>query len=154
MTPQQLKDILYKHDIIFADQDFTKMVTQMDEDGDGDLSYTEFLNYFKPGQADEKVTAAEVDNVDPSTAIRMIREKVEGRLQGGPGGLRRAWRVFDDKIAGQVSVEQFAEICLKVVGINFSQRIIDPRHRSAHCGHLFRAFLDGRSARLDMDFER
>jgi Ca2+-binding EF-hand superfamily protein len=124
LTPQQLKDILYKHDIIFADKDFAQMVADMDEDGDGDLSYHEFLNYFKPGQADEKVTAAEVDNVDPTIAIRMIREKVEGRLQGGPAGLRRAWRVFDDSKAGEVKLDQFAEICLKVVGINFSKRIL------------------------------
>ena len=124
VSPQQLKDILYKHDIIFADKDFTQMVTNIDEDGDGEVSYTEFLNFFKPGQADEKATSAEVDNVDAPTAIKMIREKVEGRLQGGPGGLLRAWRVFDDKKAGKVQLTQFADICLKVVGINFSQRII------------------------------
>ena len=125
LTPQQLKDILYKHDIIFADKDFAQMVATMDEDGDGDLSYNEFLNYFKPGQADEKVTAAAVDNVTPAKAIIMIKEKVEGRMRGGPAGLVRSWRVFDDAKAGQLGLKQFAEICLKVVGINFSQRIMD-----------------------------
>lgn len=125
LTPQQLKDILYKHDIIFADKDFVAMVVSMDEDGDGNLSYNEFLNYFKPGQADEKVTAAAVDNVTAATAIIMIKEKVEGRLPGGPAGLRRGWRVFDDAKAGEVGLKQFSEIVLKVVGINFSQGIID-----------------------------
>lgn len=124
VTPEQLNDILYKHDIIMADKDFAKMITEMDEDGDGELSYSEFLNYFTPGQADEAVVSAVVDNIPVAKAIAMIREKVEARLEGGPGGLLRAWRVFDDDRSGEVPFAAFSKILLTVVGINFSPQLV------------------------------
>jgi Ca2+-binding EF-hand superfamily protein len=53
MSPKQVKSVLYKHDILMADKIFDKMVKEMDTDGDGSISYNEFLAYFDSGQADE-----------------------------------------------------------------------------------------------------
>ena len=125
MSPNVLNDILYKHDIIIADNDFKKMCQEMDTDGDGTLSYDEFLNYFKPGQGDEKMVSAEVSTMTAADAIVLIREKVESRLAGGPSGLRRAWKTFDKKAAGKVAPKEFAGIVRKVVGINFNQQTMD-----------------------------
>lgn len=35
-------------------------------------------------------------------AINMIREKIEGRLPGGPAGLRRAFQFFDGDGSGAI----------------------------------------------------
>eukprot|EP01052_Picozoa_sp_SAG31_P041269 SAG31_NODE_6211_length_2119_cov_1.903960_1_plen_664_part_01 len=53
LTPAQLKSVLYKHDILVAEKQFHVMLAEMDDDGDGVISYSEFLKYFDKGQADE-----------------------------------------------------------------------------------------------------
>jgi Ca2+-binding EF-hand superfamily protein len=125
LLPEQLQQVLYKHDIIFADKDFDVMCRKMDSDNDGTISYGEFLTYFAPGQEDEKMTAAELKTLTAPKAIVMIRERVESRLPPGPGGLRRAWREFDRKNAGKVSAREFRGIVRKVVGLNFDQPTMD-----------------------------
>ena len=43
LSPQQLRDVLFRFDIIMADRQFTELVATMDEDGDGKVSKGEFL---------------------------------------------------------------------------------------------------------------
>jgi hypothetical protein len=40
----------------------------------------------------------------------LIREKIGGRLEGGPAGLRRAFKIFDRDGSGSVSPEEFTEV--------------------------------------------
>ena len=41
-----LRDVLEKYDINMTDNQFAALVTQMDENGDGVITYAEFLRYF------------------------------------------------------------------------------------------------------------
>eukprot|EP01052_Picozoa_sp_SAG31_P082436 SAG31_NODE_42473_length_271_cov_0.906977_1_plen_82_part_10 len=47
----------------------------------------------------------------------MIREKIEQRLEGGPAGLRRAFKFFDKDGSGSINYEEFSH-ALKVRPLN------------------------------------
>ena len=44
MEPQTMRDILYRHNILIANEQFAQLVKDMDEDGDGRISYTGHLS--------------------------------------------------------------------------------------------------------------
>eukprot|EP01047_Picozoa_sp_COSAG01_P043661 COSAG01_NODE_3893_length_5577_cov_3.387550_4_plen_1018_part_00 len=48
-----------------------------------------------------------LSGISVDTAIRMIREKIQGRLEGGPAGLRRAFQYFDADGSGGISHPEF-----------------------------------------------
>ena len=127
MTPKQLADILYKHDIIMSDKQFSKMVSEMDKDGDGELSYNEFLAYFGPGQKDEKNVTAVIHETKKFTvgaAILMIREKTQARLHGGPGGLRAAYKFYDRSGDGKIDYNEFKLVLHQYLGVDFSPDLL------------------------------
>jgi hypothetical protein len=54
LTPDQLRDILRHHDILLSDSVYTTLVGKLDEDGDGAISYAEFLRFFARGQDQDR----------------------------------------------------------------------------------------------------
>jgi Ca2+-binding EF-hand superfamily protein len=50
VSPKQLRDVLYKHDIIIANVDFANLIGKVDADGDGRISFQEFMSFFGKGQ--------------------------------------------------------------------------------------------------------
>ena len=124
LSPQQLRDVLFRFDIILADKQFTELVAAMDEDGDGELSYQEFLKFFAVGSEYDKNVISTITNMSIQTAKNVIREKMRGRLQGGPAEIRRSFQFFDRDGSGTIDLEEFAEGLEKYCGLKFDDKFL------------------------------
>ena len=56
---------------------------KIDQDADGEISYTEFLRYFAKGKPEDTHLVTRMTNIDIDEACQMIREKIESRLHSG-----------------------------------------------------------------------
>jgi Ca2+-binding EF-hand superfamily protein len=77
--------------------------SKIDHDGSGSISWPEFLKYFGKGGAEDRNVTRKVSGVNTSQATKMIREKINNKMAGGPGGLRRAFQMFDRDLSGTIS---------------------------------------------------
>eukprot|EP01048_Picozoa_sp_COSAG05_P004034 COSAG05_NODE_203_length_14207_cov_24.645379_11_plen_952_part_00 len=123
MTPERLRDVLYKHNILISNPDFNALVAKIDVDGDNRISTEEFLGYFGKGQDDEKSLVPIISDMSIVAAKRLIQQKIEGRLKGGPAGLRRAWQLFDSDGSGCVTPANFQRILKEVLGVEFGNSL-------------------------------
>eukprot|EP01049_Picozoa_sp_SAG25_P006567 SAG25_NODE_499_length_7388_cov_11.651393_9_plen_185_part_00 len=121
ITPAQLRAVLHGADIVLADQQFEKLVRDMDDDGDGSLSYGEFLAFFGKGTEADRDVVGVVRGVSVDDAITLIRDKVRGRLASGPSEMRRAFQFFDRDGSGSVDVGEL-EVTLRHYGAFSDQR--------------------------------
>eukprot|EP01052_Picozoa_sp_SAG31_P048062 SAG31_NODE_9884_length_1216_cov_1.514772_1_plen_213_part_01 len=90
------------------DKHFEALMYKMDTDGDGTVSYSEFLRYFGKGGDTDRQLISKVSDIPVPAAISMIRNKIEQKLPGGPSGLRRAFQLFDDDGSGAISHAEFS----------------------------------------------
>ena len=104
LSPQQLRRVLERHDILFADAQFALLVRQIDDDGDGKVSFSEFLKHFGKGQSVDRQVFAVISGIGGEAAKKMVQEKLQGRLGGGPSGLRRAYAFFDRDGSGSIDL--------------------------------------------------
>ena len=65
--------------------------------------------FFGKGQDFEKNLIAKVSGVSVDKALEMFRDKIQGRLEGGPAGLRRAFQFFDRNGSGGIDYEEFKQ---------------------------------------------
>lgn len=49
ITEDQLRDVLFRNNLNMEDKHFETLMFKMDSDGDGTVSYSEFLKYFGKG---------------------------------------------------------------------------------------------------------
>ena len=82
MKPTVLRQVLYKYDILPSDKMWASLCREMDDDGDGLISFNEFMTFF--GKGDEKHMIKPMLGVKPRRALDIIREKVSGKLASGP----------------------------------------------------------------------
>ena len=103
----ELRNLLYRFNIVMEDDHYTQLMRKIDQDSDGEISYSEFLRYFAKGQAEDTQLTTKITIVDVDEACQMIREKIESRLESGPNGLRRAFRFFDKDMSGAINLKEF-----------------------------------------------
>jgi Ca2+-binding EF-hand superfamily protein len=124
VTDRQLKECLFRNNIIIEDKHFQQLLYKVDADGDGSISYGEFLKYFGKGGAADRNVNSTVENVSPDEAIVMIRQKIEQRLASGPGGLRRAFQFFDSDGSGSISHAEFRNELRTRCGLEFTHELL------------------------------
>jgi len=95
--------MLYRANIVFEERHFDVLMAKIDADGSGSVSYQEFMKYFAKGGKDDKELGRKVTGVSVPVAKEMIKTKIEGRMAGGPAGLRRAFQMFDGDGSGSIS---------------------------------------------------
>jgi Ca2+-binding EF-hand superfamily protein len=123
MEPQTMRDVLYRHNILIANEQFVQLVKDMDEDGDGRISFEEFMKYFGKGQADERSLMGTIDNMPIKKVRQLVLDKVRGRLVGGPSELRRTYQFFDRDGSGSIEYPEFRRVMKEHVGLQFSDKI-------------------------------
>ena len=123
LDPEQLRYVLQRYDIVFADAQFSALVKALDEDGDGKVSFQEFMAYFGKGQEADKNLIAQVRGVSVGKAKQLLQDKLQGRLEGGPAALRRAFQFFDRDGGGTISAEEFEEAMAHQCSLQFEPQI-------------------------------
>ena len=66
-----------------------------------------------------------IRNISVEKATRLIREKIEGRLEGGPAGLRRAFQYFDADGSGSIDREEMARAMRLKLQLVFDDSMMD-----------------------------
>ena len=133
LSPRHLRRVLERFDVMFADSQFKAMVMKIDEDNDGRVSIDEFMKFFGKGQASDKEVFATISGVSAQEAKRMVQQKLQGRIEGGPSGLRRAYSFFDRDGSGSIDLNEFRIALKRTCGLVFDDtvtqelfRLIDP----------------------------
>eukprot|EP01049_Picozoa_sp_SAG25_P006496 SAG25_NODE_491_length_7415_cov_6.908557_5_plen_452_part_00 len=86
--------------------------------------------------------AAAAATQDPRTAlaIRQLRDKIQSRLDGGPGWTRRAFRLFDRDGDGSIDYDEFSRILKRFLNLRFD-KVVNKA--------VFDAFDDTGDGRID-----
>jgi Ca2+-binding EF-hand superfamily protein len=124
VSEQQLQEVLFRSNIIIEDKHFQQLLYKIDENGDGAVSYKEFLKYFGKGSPEDRNINSRVGNVSVDQAIQMVRTKIEGRLRGGPAALRRAFQFFDSDGSGVISPAEFKSELRRRCGLEFEEELL------------------------------
>ena len=94
-----------------TDQQFQHMVLKIDENSDGEITYTELMQYFRKNQVDtDQGMVQKVKGMSVDEALRTIRTKIVQRFRGGEASTAAAFRVFDKDGGGEVSVSEFQQV--------------------------------------------
>ena len=65
-----------------------------------------------------------VRDIPVSKAVQLVREKIEGIMEGGPDGLRRAFRVFDADMNGAISYAEFDSVMKRRLNLRFEPGLL------------------------------
>ena len=136
----KLRDVLFRCNIIIEDKHMEQLLYKIDKNGDGMISYAEFLKYFGKGSDEDKDVLSTVRDVSVDDAIEMIRTKIEGRLPGGPAALRRSFQFFDTDGSGGIDHEEFKTALRTRCGLIFED---------AFLSQIMRRFDDDGSGVID-----
>jgi len=65
-----------------------------------------------------------VRDIPVPKAVQMVREKIEGVMEGGPDGLRRAFRVFDSNMNGSIDFDEFDQTLKRKLNLRFEHGLL------------------------------
>ena len=106
-----------------TDDQFKTIVGQMDVDGDGTITYQEFLAFFKR-DLDASTVLKKITGVSIKTAKNMIRMNIENKLPSGPAPLRRCWKYFDTDGSGNIDIDEMRNALLVKANLVFDEQIL------------------------------
>ena len=93
LTMGDFRFALHRMDIVLSESQFTTLARKIDQNGDGQISYAEFLDYFR--KEEDQLGLKKVGDISVDSAIELIRTKVLEKLDSREGALRRAFFFFD-----------------------------------------------------------
>eukprot|EP01045_Picozoa_sp_COSAG04_P013028 COSAG04_NODE_901_length_9547_cov_3.066469_9_plen_127_part_00 len=73
---------------------------------------------------DETNKMSLVRDIPLPKAVQMVREKIEGVMEGGPDGLRRAFRVFDSNMNGSIDFDEFDQTLKRKLNLRFEHGLL------------------------------
>ena len=77
----QLNDVLFRCNILIEERHMQQLLQKIDTDGDGQISYEEFLKYFGKGSSGDKDTVSTVSH--PLSSLRCSRSILKLRIPCG-----------------------------------------------------------------------
>jgi len=128
MTPQQLRNTLRRYNIMYTDGQFEELVKAIDADGNGAISWEEFLDHYshKSDNHWSKQLTAKVQNVTVQQAAVMVTDKIQNHLpSGSKQPLRQAFQYFDRNGSGGIDKDELKAAISDLLMLEFDQEIID-----------------------------
>ena len=94
------------------------------------ITWNGFTEHFRKQEEaakdldDETNKMALVRDIPLPKAVQMVREKIEGVMEGGPDGLRRAFRVFDSNMNGSIDFDEFDQTLKRKLNLRFEHGLL------------------------------
>ena len=114
---------LQRMDIVLNDTQFIELARKIDKNGDGQISYAEFLDYFR--QEDEQMGLKQVGGISVDAALEMVRTKIGEKMDGREGAMRRAFQFFDADGSGAIDKSEFKKAMMVKTGLVFEDELLD-----------------------------
>jgi len=124
ISPDELKGMLERFDITMTPGQFWDMVHRIDTNGDGEISYAEFLSFFNKGHTEKDALLKKVDKISVAKAVTMIRTKILERVESGPAGLRRCFSYFDADGSGAIDLAEFRDALARKANLQFEDALL------------------------------
>ena len=119
ISSDELRGLLEQFCFVLDDKQFDELAQRLQIADGGEVSYDDFMRYFaRLGGTFYKTLPASMSIPEARVAIQ---EKIVAKLEGGPGGLLRAFKMFDRDRSGGLSYDEFATVLREVAMIE-----IDP----------------------------
>jgi len=106
LTASELRAVLHRFSIDLTPTQFTEMLRNLDADGDGDVSYREFMSFFQKKEApSQRVSLA---NMSVSDAVTTMLEKLNMKFSGlyASDELRKTFTIADRDKSGTLSLDE------------------------------------------------
>jgi Ca2+-binding EF-hand superfamily protein len=119
--------VLEKLNIDVPDDEWSSLVAKMKPSSAGMVDYEDnFFALFRMGQEDEKLDAiiGTVKGLTVEQAMQLIRDKIRGRLAGGPSELQRTFQFFDSDGGGSIDLGEFRESLKLRCGLQFEESLL------------------------------
>jgi calmodulin len=113
---------LHRMTIDLNERQFTSLMQQLDVNGDEQISYAEFLDFFR--KEDEGMGLKQVEGVTVDQAVELIRSKINEKMDSRPGALNRAFQQFDADGSGGISEAEFKQAMLLKTGLKFEDGLL------------------------------
>ena len=121
LSYEDMRIALRRMAIDLNNSQFVSLMKQLDANGDGQISYAEFLDFFR--KEEEGLGLQLVKNVTASQAVGMIREKINEKMDSRPGNLNRMFQQFDADASGTIDFQEFKQALLTKTGLRFDNDI-------------------------------
>lgn len=142
----EVRKALERVNIDCSDSQFETLMAQIDTDGDMCISHNEFLAFMKESEkrAFEEEAVGQIAPKNVDECIKLIQNKIQERLEGGPAELRRAFQYFDTDGSGDIDMDEL-KIALKmrtmlIFDDNVLQQIFDRFTNSSGQGIKYKEF--------------
>lgn len=159
VSKDEMLDILHHMDVKMKDDDFNVLYRKFDDNNEGGVSYSEFIEFVFPANPDHdahiklqkeqekmRLEAEKIKNITPGTLeeallIETIKKSVFERLsrKGNKGTLSEAFRKFDLDHDGQVTYAEFRH----------GMKNLDSRLTDGHIDILLSQFDKDNSGSID-----
>jgi Ca2+-binding EF-hand superfamily protein len=130
ITPDDLAAILARYDIDMAEEQFVSLLQGAGCRSPSDrVKWTAFVEYFRHQEEDEDPDDVRnqlriIKGIKVGDAVQIIQEKIEGVMEGGPDGLRRAFRIFDANMNGSISYDEFDAVLKQRLNLRFEPALL------------------------------
>jgi Ca2+-binding EF-hand superfamily protein len=113
---------LHRMDIDLNDGQFMHLMKQLDANGDQQISYAEFLEFFR--KEEEGMGLKTVEGLSVEQAIEMIRTKLGEKMDSRPGNLNRMFQQIDADGSGAIDFEEFKKALLMKTGLIIEEDLL------------------------------
>lgn len=123
ISREELRGLLEHFCFVLNDKQFDALAERLNMTDGAEVSYDAFMKYFARLGGSYYHTLSADMSVDE--ARKVIQEKISSKLTGGPGGLLRAFKMFDRDRSGSLSYMEFANVLREVAMIDVDPALSD-----------------------------
>jgi Ca2+-binding EF-hand superfamily protein len=109
-----------------GEEQFMALMKAIDENGDQEISYEEFMAYLKKEEEDHntKTMLPLIKDMPIEDAVKLIREKISLRVGGKKDGLQRAFKVIDADGSGTIEGSELREVLRIKASIDLDDQLL------------------------------
>ena len=114
---QELRSVLHRFSIDLTPTQFTELMKNLDVDGDGNVSYLEFMAYFQKKEAPNQRVSLAKHTVSDAVAVMLEKLNMKFSGQYASDNLRKAFTLADRDQSGTLSLDELTRALAFATGL-------------------------------------